>query len=284
MERQPELLAQTVGISSSPRASVALDRLLKAFQASTNPDELSALAGALEALAPKLTPEQARAALDPLFGTFQASTDPDELSALAGALGALPVQLTPEQARAVFDPLLSAFQVSTDPFKRGQLGGALGVLASGLTPEQARAALDPLLSAFQTSTDPLERGRPGGALGVLAPKLTPEQAQRVLKVAQTKLAKAESQNQAQPPAELIGSLLQLRSPDEHITEVVEILKYPTAAGQPTEILLEGLRKRFSDAPSGSLLETAAWAEQRFPHLRPNLSSPPVRPDAPAREG
>jgi hypothetical protein len=92
------------------------------------------------------------------------------------------------------------------------------------------------------------------ALAALA-ELSPEQAQRVLKIARAKIAKAENQDQAEPLARLIGNLLQLRSPAEHVTGVVEILKYPTTAGRPTEILLDGLRKRFSDAPSGSLRDT-----------------------------
>jgi hypothetical protein len=62
--------------------------------------------------------------------------------------------------------------------------------------------------------------------------------------------------------------------------VVEVLRYPTAAGEPTDVLLRSLTARFQDVmelKSGKLDDALAWVAKTYPALRPQLDSPPERP-------
>jgi hypothetical protein len=59
------------------------------------------------------------------------------------------------------------------------------------------------------------------------------------------------------------------------------LKYPTAAGPPSDVLIAGLRKRFVDGPAGDLRRITALVEKNFQTIKSKLSTPPVRPPQPA---
>ena len=72
-----------------------------------------ALAGAVQARAPKLTPAQARAALGPVLDKVGSATDPEALRALAGAVGALAPKLSAEAAEAARGPILDPLRGAT---------------------------------------------------------------------------------------------------------------------------------------------------------------------------
>jgi hypothetical protein len=121
------------------------------------------------------------------------------------------------------------------------------------------------------------------AIGALATKPPLEQAANASLAIRLGLAHARDQGGAVQWAEAANQLLQSKTPVEHVADVIDLFKYPTAAGTPTDILISGLRKRF-DVPLGDLQEVTSWIEKEFPELKLQLSSPPKRPRAPARQG
>lgn len=294
--------------------------LLQPLKTSNGPSQYRMFYDALRALAPKLSPEQARAATEPLLQSFNANTDPFKRLTVTRVLAELPVQLLPEQARPTIEPLLKSLQVDSAEFDL-HLAEALQTLAPKLPSEQAHSTMEPLFQAFKTNTEPdqqltlakalaglpvqLPAEKVGAvidlllqaiqnstlpdqrrtlveALGELVIELPAEQDAKALVLIRTNLAKAASDDEAEQWGKVIVNMLQRRSHEEHVAETIEVLKYPTAAREKaTDVLLEGLRTRFSDAPSAGLRETVAWMKERFHLNEVKLSSPPVRPNDPA---
>src|SRR5262249_34296793 len=121
---------------------------------SINEGQLLALVPAAQLLARKLAVEQAQAALVQTLATLAASTDPDQLQALAQVVRSLPVDPTAEQMDAALTPILDrlggTIQASRQPlFKRPiePLATALQALAGKLTADQASKALPTVLAA-----------------------------------------------------------------------------------------------------------------------------------------
>jgi hypothetical protein len=164
----------------------------------------------------------------------------------------------------------------------------VAALAPWLTPEQVTTAVTPLLEALRTTTDSFERARLAEAMAALAlrggplereppPRLAPEQVLEVLSLAYTSIANMTNVSTAEIWATVIGRLLQVRPEAEHVAGVVEVLKYPTSAGEPSEVLLSSLRERFvSDIYKGNLQEILAWIRTRFPSV--DLCSQAIHPD------
>ncbi|MFO1049166.1 MAG: toll/interleukin-1 receptor domain-containing protein [Geminicoccaceae bacterium] len=166
---------QTLG-PTHEKAMAAFGPLLQAIHRTTDPGDLSALARAVQSLDP--TPEEALAALGPLLQAIrrQNTTSYNRLD-LARTVQALALKLTPEQAQAEFDLLLDAIGQTSDPFQSEALALAVQAVTPRLPPEQAQVALRRVLDATSPSIFPNERQALAQAIQALALKLTPELAQ-----------------------------------------------------------------------------------------------------------
>ena len=154
-----------------------LDPVLDAIRKTTDPDQLQALAQAVQTLGPS-SPEQAQAALGPVLDAIRQTTDLYQLQALAQAVQTLGPSSPPSRPRPPSDPSSTPSAQTTDPYQLQALAQAVQTL--GPTPEQAQAALGPVLDAIRKTTDPDQLQALAQAVQTLGPKLTPEQAQAAL--------------------------------------------------------------------------------------------------------
>jgi hypothetical protein len=168
---------------------------------------------------------------------------------------------------------------SGDVAERAQRAEELAALAPALTTGQATAAKESVFRIISATTDRTQRKRFILALGRLPAQPTSEQMATISGMVRAELAGAGKADAAEQLAQAISGLLRSRPEAEHVAEVIELLKYPTAAGAPSAALLAGLRERFTDAPAdgANLRELVAWIRTRFPTLAAKLGQPPVRP-------
>jgi hypothetical protein len=239
---------------NAEQAQAALGQVLKAMRGIITDPEApryasQALAQAVQALAPKLSAEQAQAALGQVLEAMTGTTNSDALRALAQAVQALPAQLSAEQAQAALGQVLEAMTGTTN-------SGALQALA------QAVQALTPKLATVKVNA---------------------------LNVARLGIGTARSATEALAWASAVEALLPPPPANNYVGEIIEILKYPTAAlrnehardGQPasaTEYLIGKIRERFPNArelQDSSLNSTLNWIAQNYPEI--DLVRPPVRP-------
>lgn len=119
----------------------------------------------------------------------------------------------------------------------------------------------------------------------IAPKLTDDQIIPLLEASKARLAYLVDDLGPKEWADTIETLVR-RYPDEaYVAALVEILKYPTAAGEPTDLLLTRLRERFPPVaalPDGDLAAVVAWIAATYPKI--DLDSPPKRPPWPGADG
>jgi hypothetical protein len=205
------------------------------------------LARAVQALAARLTPEQARAALDPVLAALRDATHP--AASLAWAVQALAARLTPEQARSALDPVLAApLRGVTHPDMLEALARAVQVLALNLTSDTdklRRLAYSGLGAAHNSA----EATAWADILAMLLP---------------------------QPARDYIGALVEaLKYPTAALREKDASEAEPMSA---TAYLLGKLRERFPEAQElhkGSLEDALAWVAKSYPEI--DLKRPPERP-------
>jgi hypothetical protein len=133
--------------------------------------------------------------------------------------------------------------------------------------------------------DYLVRESMAKALQALAPRLGPQTPERsmALCVAKTGLAWTGSREEASAWAGAVASLLPADRA-AFTSGLVEVLKYPTATGAPTELLLAELSKRWPDEAAlrgkkGLDLAVLLWLEQQPGKLLEKRVAPPPSPDA-----
>jgi hypothetical protein len=259
--RQLMTLAQVVqavpGALTAEQAAAALEPVLVAMRRTTNADTLLTLAVTVQAVPGTLTAEQAAAALEPVLAAMRRTTDADTLQALAAAVQALAGKLTAEQTAAA----LAAMGGTTDA-SHPAFAETVQTLAGKLTAEQAGAALKPVLAALRDTTEPCELRPLAGAIQALAGKLTAKRTTTALDVVRERLAAANDMDEAFSWASAIAALARAQVDKEYIATLVEVLKYPTAAGGPTNVLMAAWRERFPDVPAltGSLSDAVPWLE------------------------
>jgi hypothetical protein len=280
------------------QASQALDPVLKQIAQTTDGFALLPLAQALSALAPKLTETQASQALDPVLKRIDAKTFGSLLvRALAEALRALPAKLTNAQASLVLAVVLEEISEATIPGSLGEYAQALGALPAKLTDAQMSQALDPILKQISEATEPTldpelkQIGQTTSvfavaplaqALQALAPKFNEIQVQQALSVVASSFGWAATDDGATEWARALAAL-SVRLSDQNATKtLVAALAYPAAAGPATEVLLDAVRARHSDAPPKEAGTEAglAWLATKYPEaLGPGVCPPPPQPTA-----
>jgi len=199
-------------------------------------------------------------------------TKSDYIEDLAEAIGALPCELTVEQAGAVLDLLLKRDAERPSVYK--ETIRAIGMLAPKLAAGQAAAAYNYIAKRLDNVSG-LEELVP--TVEALAFKLTTQQAEEILAIARYGLANSQDDIISKKWAVVIDTILQMRSGPDHLVGVSSVLKFPTAAGDPSDVLLAGLRRRFTDAPdeNSGIRKTITWMQGRLPEV--DLGSRPVRP-------
>jgi hypothetical protein len=112
---------------------------------------------------------------------------------------------------------------------------------------QAQGAIDPILEAIKKTADPAVLKALAQGLRALAAQLTDEQASKLLPQAQKFLANTGDEETADAWADIVGELARRASGRDDrmfIGTILEVLKYPTVAGKPTDTLMAALQKRF----------------------------------------
>jgi hypothetical protein len=161
------------------------------------------------------------------------------------------------------------------------LAQALQAVAAKLTEAQAQQALAPLLEQIGKTSNPYALQALAQALRVVAAKLTEAQAQQALTVAMSSLAWAATEDEAADWARAVVALLPTAADQADQAEtqkLVSAITYPPAAGPATEILLDALRARRSDAPAKvtGTAASMAWIVGMYPNevRRPICPRPP----------
>src|SRR5262249_1837739 len=103
--------------------------LTDALGVSPAPDAVPALAGALQAVAPKLAPEDTQRAVAQVGAAVPGLADPDALAALGEVLKSRPGKIAPTKARPAVDRFIQAIDTTNDVPKRlGLAGGVVAVV------------------------------------------------------------------------------------------------------------------------------------------------------------
>jgi hypothetical protein len=263
------------------QAQRALDPVLQGIDKTTNADALSALIGVIRLLAANLSAAQAQQAwrsVDVVLHQFGQTTDTEELQKLgyplARAIQSLPAQLTEAHTQQVLDLILQRIDRITKPSTLMALAQLLQSLPGKLTDEQAQKALDSVLRQIG-QTD--ELATLAEALQALTPKLSKAQAQLASKVAVSSLAWAVNKEEATDWARALVALLSRAADGDGTTKLVAAVAYPTVAGPATDVLLDEIRGRHSDAPptEAGTQASLAWLGAKYPWiLRPPVCPPP----------
>lgn len=258
---------------------------LERLRGSPEDTELAAVRTALEAVARRLAPAPAAAAQATLLRTLtdlRRAGRQDRLWVLVPALGALGPALTPEQAAPAADLLLDAMLSHGDPVQLDERAAALESLAHGLAAARARAGLEILLGGLEPGAGPLRLGAQARALRVLVARVQPGPVAgsgTALDLACRGLAEAGTVEEATGWAGVAEAVLRVEagSPAAYLARLIEMLKYPTAAGEVTDDLLQRLQERFPEAPGGTagLAPNLAWIGRQVPEV--DLAGGPVRP-------
>jgi hypothetical protein len=150
------------------------------------------------------------------------------------------------------------------------------VLAPSLTPDSAALATADLLAMLPGTQDYLTREAIARALAALAPKLPDAERPKALAAAKSGLAITGSTEEATAWAGAIAALLP-KEPRAATAEIVETLKYPTAAGVVSDVLLAALATHGS-IPEGKLpnKKVLDWLQAHLPEGH-NLTDRPTRP-------
>jgi ribosomal protein S7 len=267
---------QALGPTLTPdQAEVALGAVLDAFQNAGESREGPDLAKAVQTLSVRIPSERAQVAFGWVLGVIHATTSRYSHQALASAIQTLGAKLQPEQARDLLGPVLDAIGMTADPDQLRTLVQAVQTLDPKLNPEAAQTTLRLVLNAIQQTTDSDQLQALGQAVQALGTAV--EQREPAILLARRVLATTDAPKVAAAFAGALAALLSAKPPRRYVAEITELLKWPTAAGPATDVLLEALHERVSDAPGkeAGLDATVAWVAATYPDI--DLDSPPTFP-------
>ena len=235
------------------------------------------------ALVGKLTDaSQAQQALDKVLQAMPGTTDPIALKGLAQTVAG---KLTGAQAQQALDAVLQVMRRATDPNALKGLALAVQAAAGELTDAQAQQALDVVLQAMRGTTDANAHLGLAQAAQSLAGKLTDAQAQQVVAAGhlQSAFGWSATPEESAAWAKAIATLLRRPAEPNYVGAIVELLKYPVAGGQATNVLLEALRAVIPAAPSAEagLPANLRWIADTYPGI--DLKSAPACPPPLPRE-
>jgi hypothetical protein len=284
LQRLAQAVQGLAGELTDAQAQQALGALLQAMRRTTDEFALQRLAQAVQALAAKLTDAQ----LDAVLLAMRGTTDAKALlgPSLALAVKAVAGKLTDAHAQQALDAVPLAMRGATEVDAFWSLVQAAQSLGGKVTDaSHAQRALDAILQAM--------RGTTGAGMGLalaqaaqsLAGKLTDAQAQQVLATShlQSAFGWSATTEESAEWAKVIVTLLRRPEERNYISAIVELLKYPVAGGQATNVLLEALRRAIPAAPGAEagLRANLRWIADTYPGI--DLKSAPACPP-PLRDG
>jgi len=277
-----ESIASALGGSCTlaPEATQMIEQLLAELNRSDFFHVISN-GNSFQQMAEMVTRDQARTLLTPILAVLEQKSEPT-LSFVAGTLQSWfdRGMLTETDAARVRTVALARMTTIPTAIGLRDLVTLIVKLPGRLTPDQAQAALTSLLNADQETAGSAAFtgfGRQiAEAILLLAPQLNSEQRQTAATAMRSDLAWAETDELALSAANTVIALLP-REPEARAQAIIDMLKYPAAAGGPaTDALLAALREaataRGTNSPADS---TFAWIRQSFPHA--NLDVPPACP-------
>jgi hypothetical protein len=225
----------------------------------------------------KLSRAQAQQIVETVAVSIKDAKDPNRLAALVE----LSVSISPRTAdtREMLSIVLNAIESTTDPLTVSALAQAVSlfqIAGPKIPAQQAEIAVRQILAAAAQTSNPSVRQSLADGLGSLVGALGPEGNREIfIRVAQ-QLAEAGQEAEAESWARVATALARSQPDKEYIATILELLKYPTAAGTPTDILMEALRSRFPSVTDlVNLREAVPWFEQNLGIALVNR--PPVRP-------
>jgi hypothetical protein len=192
-------------------------------------------------------------------------------------------KLTAKQAPVALSPVMMAIASGPAPDEGLMLAPAVQALAGKLTAEQAPPAIMSVLKAIANTTDRAQLMGLSLALEAIATRLTAEQAQTALPLARSALAWSSAAVDATASARAITALAENQADERRILALVEALKYPSAAGEATDVLLDALHAAAPEAPGkeAGLEANLLWIANHYPMI--DLDAPPSCP-SPLQEG
>jgi hypothetical protein len=208
-------------------------------------------------------PELLTFALDRLHNRSQ---DIYAIRAPARIIQSLGPSLTEAQARDVRARLTEIFPVVDKPIELEALAAVSCSLPTRSPPQEIAPALGAILRAVRANKDENRPPNSAGALDAFACELNEGQRTTAFVAASDRLAVAGDPDDAKTWSETAEALLRPMSGAAYVGGLLNVLKYPSTAGEATRSLLSRLRQRFPDAPlaSSGLADAAGWAERRFP--------------------
>jgi hypothetical protein len=157
-------------------------------------------------------------------------------------------------------------------------------LPGKLTDAQAQQALDPVLQAILGMTNVGARLGLAQTVRTLVGRLTDEQARQLLgrDWLQRAFGWSQTSNESAAWAEAITALLPRARESDYVRLILELLKYPIAAGPATNVLLEALRVTNPTAPGAAagLAASMRWIAESYPGI--DFTSGPACPPPPPR--
>jgi hypothetical protein len=260
-----------VGKLTDLQAQQTLNAVLQAMRGTTDAGALKSLTEAVQALPGKLTHAQTQQALDAVLRQMQRTADEDALRRLAQAVQALAGKLIDSsQAQQALEAVMQAMQRTTDATALQRLAQAVQAVAGKLTEAQAQQALDAVLQAMRGTTDADTHLGLAQAAQAVAGKLTDAQAPQVLATShlQSAFGWSATSEESAAWAEAIVTLLRRSGESNFVSAIVELLKYPIAAGPATDVLLNGLSLAASTAPGAEagLPANLRWLADNYPAI------------------
>jgi energy-coupling factor transporter ATP-binding protein EcfA2 len=249
MQKSPEFafqhLVQPMQLMAVKLYDAQFAVLLQAIRETIDAKALVGLALGVQAIADNLTEAQAQQALDAFLQ--KGTTGPGESEGLALGVRAVAGKLDGAQAQRALDALLQVMQATTEP---SVLIEAVKAIANNVTEVHAPQALEAVLETRRKTTQAYTHQGLARAVQSLAGKLTDAQAQQVIATRHLNSAFAWSATSEESVAwaEAIVTLLRRSGEPNFVSAIVELLKYPMAAGPATDVLLKGLRMAASTAP------------------------------------
>jgi hypothetical protein len=278
-----------------------VERMLNVSLASKseNPEQIVAHIDIVRILAPKLTLEQAPLAFDRVLKTSRPDTPPERAKAILAASLAILTSVTELAQRAprqeveiALGKLLNCLRdfdrersrTNTEQTRivvtaLDRLVELARMFAAGDAPKQMHASLGVMLGILGGGGNNVGSPRFINSLEIFLPRLSEEHAKALSSITRARLALAVSPREGELWAHLINVELRRRRESDHVREVIKIVKYPGAVGEPTSVLLSGLRQRFELPLQGepNLRELIELVKSRFPDLQGELLGAAANP-------
>jgi hypothetical protein len=230
----------------------------------------SAVSAVAEIFQHQLTVRQAAdAGFENILRLLEATTNEDERLMLFQMLRQAAQQLDPEHAEPAFKATLAALVKGIGPPRNRFLLDALQLVKTKLQGAQVEAMLAATLVSARVELAPIAAD--------LAKRLDAAPSPDTMDQLRIRLAAAGDENAASAWADAIAAAARFEPPDTFARTIVEVLKYPTAGGEPTNTLLLALRSRYPGEREldGNLYEVVPWLRRQLGPA--TVDSPPIRP-------